>query len=68
MMSGSSSMRLLDGLHAVGRLRDAIAGELQVRRIHLAGVLVVLDDEHERLCSARTWILSAAAPWPAAAA
>ena len=49
MMSGISSMRLLDRLDAVGRFGDAEPGELQVGGVHLARVLVVLDDEHERL-------------------
>jgi hypothetical protein len=40
---------LLYGFDAVGRLGDAVAGERQVGRVHLAGVLIVLDDEHERL-------------------
>ena len=49
MMSGISSMVFSIASSAVGRFGHAVAGELQVRRVHLAGVLIVLDDEHERL-------------------
>ena len=65
MMSGISSMRLLDRLDAVGRLGHAIAGELQVRGVHLAGVLVVLDDEHER--RSRRVVVASSAPRAVAA-
>jgi hypothetical protein len=45
---GQQRRRLLDGLHPVGGLGDPVAGELQVLGVHLPGVLVVLDDEHQR--------------------
>ena len=46
---GQQLVRLLDRLDAVAGLGDVETGELQVRRVHLARVLVVLDHEHERL-------------------
>ena len=50
MMSGMQLDALLDRLDAVGRFGHVEAGELQVRGVHLARVLIVLDHEHERLC------------------
>ena len=49
MMSGISSRALSMRLEAVGGLGDAKAGELQVRGVHLPRILIVLDDEHERM-------------------
>src|SRR5262249_41921111 len=42
---------LLDRLFAVRGLGDVEARELQVRGVHLARILVVLHDQHERLCA-----------------
>ena len=55
MMSGSSSQRLLERLHAVGRLDDVEAGELQVLGVHLARVL---DSRRRRARSGRAACLS----------
>ena len=49
MMSGSSSTVFSIASMPLVGLGDAIPGELQVGRVHLPRVLVVLDDEHERL-------------------
>ena len=58
MMSGISSMVLLERLEAVGRLGHAEAGELQVLGVHLARVLIVVDDEHERArLSGLSWLI-----------
>jgi hypothetical protein len=45
--------RHVHGLQTVARLRHAEAGKLEVRRVHLARILLVLDDEHERPCANR---------------
>ena len=57
---GQQLARLLDGLHAVGRLGHLEARELQVRGVHLARVLIVLDHEHERCSAGRQLIVGLA--------
>jgi len=37
-----------DRVQAVGRLRDSKPGELQVHGVHLARIVVILDDENVR--------------------
>ena len=48
MLSGREFARLVERLEAVRGLGDTVAGELQVCRVHLARILIVLDDEHQR--------------------
>jgi len=46
---GKEFDRFLDRLETVRRFGDAISGKLQIRGVHFARILVVLDDKHERL-------------------
>ena len=62
MMSGISSSVFSKASMPLRGLGDAVSRELQVRRVHLPGVLIVLDDEHERLVRVRR---SSSTPRPA---
>ena len=49
MMSGINSRVLSSASRPFDGFGDPVAGELQIRRVHLARILVVLDHEHERI-------------------
>ena len=48
MMSGDVVDGALQRLHPVARLDDVEAGELEVLGVHLAGVRVVVHEQHAR--------------------
>jgi hypothetical protein len=66
---GHQLERLLDRFQTVGRLRNPVSRELQIRGVHLPRILVILDDEHEWSLYFFHWLgLSGAVLVPAASA
>ena len=49
MMSGINWMRLLDRLLTVGGFGDTVTRELQIGSVHFPRILIVLDNQDQRL-------------------
>ena len=59
MISGNSSIAFAIASTPFGRFGHAEARELQVLRVHLAGVLIVVDDQDERWRGRRVLVIGA---------